>query len=50
MLQSDITKLKKKYIVFMGRVVPELVSSWIDKFEEKTGWNRHKLYHKTTKN
>ena len=50
MLQSDITKLKKKYIVYMGRVVPELTSSWIDKFEEKTGWNRYKLYHKTTKN
>lgn len=49
-LQKDIVKLKKKYIVFMGNVVPELISTWIDKFEDKTGWNRYKMSHKSTKN
>lgn len=49
-LQTDITKLKKKYIVFMGKIVPELISTWIDRFEGKTGWNRYKLSHKSTKN
>ena len=49
-LQTDITKLKKKYIVFMGEAVPESASKWLDKFEEKTGWKRNSLMHKTTKN
>ena len=45
MLQNDILKLKKKYIVFMGETTSE---KWIDKFEEKTGWNRLSISHKTT--
>ena len=49
-LQDDITKLKKKYIVFMGETVPESASKWLDKFEEKTGWKRNTLMHKSTKN
>lgn len=49
-LQKDITKLKKKYIVFMGKIVSDLISSWIDKFEEKTGWERYKFSHKSTIN
>jgi len=47
-LQTDITKLKKKYIVFMGEVVPTLVSKWIDKFEEKTGWKRNAVFNSST--
>ena len=45
MLQRDITKLKKKYIVFMGETTSE---KWIDKLEDKTGWNRQSILHKTT--
>ena len=45
MLQRDITKLKKKYIVFMGETTSE---KWIDRLEEKTGWNRVSISHKTT--
>lgn len=41
-LESDITKKKIKYVVFMGSIVPQLVSDWIDRFEEKTGWTRSK--------
>ena len=48
-LQRDITSLKKKYIVFMGEVVPEFVSTWIDRFEEKTGWKRNAVFHGMTK-
>lgn len=48
-LQRDITSLKKKYIVFMGEVVPEFVSTWIDRFEEKTGWKRNVVFHGMTK-
>ena len=48
-LQTDISNLKKKYIVFMGETVPESASKWLDKFEEKTGWKRKSLMHKTTK-
>lgn len=42
-LQTDILKFKKKYIVFMGEIVPELISKWIDRFEEKTGWSRKRI-------
>lgn len=45
MLQDDILKLKRKYIVFMGRVSEEMTSEWIDRFEEKTGWDRKRLYY-----
>ena len=45
MLQTDITKLKKKYIVFMGETTSD---KWIDKLEDKTGWNRQSILHKTT--
>lgn len=45
MLQNDVTKLKKKYVVFMGETKDE---KWIDKIEEKTGWNRLSISHKTT--
>lgn len=45
MLQDDVIKAKKKYIVFMGEVVPDRVSQWIDKFEEKTGICRLSLGH-----
>ena len=48
-LQNDITKLKKKYIVFMGEAVPDAASKWLDKFEEKTGISRKSLMHKSTK-
>lgn len=47
MLEKDITKLKKKYIVFMGETTSE---KWIDKIEEKTGWNRNSILHKSTSN
>lgn len=49
-LEKDVSKLKRKYIVFMGKVAKPLKTSWIDKFEDKTGWNRNKLFHKTTRN
>lgn len=49
-LQQDIKSLKKKYIVFMGETVPDAASKWLDKFEEKTGWKRKSLMHKSTKN
>lgn len=39
-LQSDLEKMKKKYVVFMGHIVPQLVSEWIERFEDKTGWTR----------
>ena len=42
-------KAKKKYIVFMGKIVPELVTKWMDKFEEKTGWKRNAIKHNVTK-
>lgn len=45
MLQEDITKLKKKYIVFMGETNSE---KWVEKFENKTGWKRSAITHKTT--
>ena len=45
MLQKDITKLKKKYIVFMGETTSK---KWIDRLEGKTGWNRQSIFHKTT--
>ena len=48
-LQDEITKLKKKFIVFMGEAVPDAASKWLDKFEEKTGINRKSLMHKSTK-
>jgi len=49
-LQYDINKMNKKFIVFMGETVPESASKWLDKFEEKTGWKRKSLMHKSTKN
>lgn len=49
-LQDDINKMKKKYIVFMGETVTDSASKWLDKFEEKTGWKRNSLMHKSTKN
>lgn len=48
-LQEDVMKEKKKYIVFMGKIVPELVTKWMDKFEEKTGWKRNAIKHNVTK-
>lgn len=45
MLQKDVVKLKKKYIVFMGETNS---NKWVDKIEEKTGWNRLSILHKTT--
>jgi len=45
MLEKDVEKLKKKYIVFMGETFSE---KWIDKLEDKTGWNRQSILHKTT--
>ena len=45
MLQKDISKLKKKYIVFMGETTSD---KWIDRLEDKTGWNRQSILHKTT--
>ena len=47
MFEKDITKLKKKYIVFMGETKSK---KWIDKIEEKTGWNRNSILHKSTSN
>lgn len=47
MLERDVSKLKKKYIVFMGETTNE---KWIDKIEEKTGWNRNSILHKSTSN
>lgn len=47
MLQRDITNLKKKYIVFMGETTSP---KWIDKIEEKTGWNRISISHKKRAN
>ena len=45
MLQKDVSKLKKKYIVFMGETTSD---KWIDRLEDKTGWNRQSILHKTT--
>ena len=47
-LESDITKLKKKYIVFMGEISSSSSAKWLDKFEEKTGINRFSLTHSKT--
>lgn len=47
MFQKDVSKLGKKYIVFMGETNSP---KWIDKIEEKTGWNRISIIHKTTAN
>lgn len=47
-LQTDIEKLKVKYVVFMGKVSKASNSTWIDRIEEKTGWERHKLFHRNT--
>ena len=48
-LQADILSLKKKYIVFMGEIVPDLITKWIDRFEEKTGWKRNAIFKTNTK-
>ena len=45
MLQKDAIRLKKKYIAFMGETKS---TKWLDKIEEKTGWNRNSIIHKTT--
>ena len=47
MLQKDITNMKKKYIVFMGETTS---TKWLDKIEEKTGWNRISISHKKRAN
>lgn len=47
MLQDDVIKAKKKYIVFMGETVTEAASKWLDRLEDKTGQNRTSLLHKT---
>lgn len=47
-LQTDVMALGKKYIVFMGELASGLVSEWIDKFEEKTGWKRDVMWHSKT--
>lgn len=49
-LEKDITNLKKRYIVFMGETKSTNIQRWLDKFEEKTGWKRKSLMHKTTAN
>ncbi len=49
-LEKDITSLKKRYIVFMGETKSTNIQRWLDKFEEKTGWKRKSLMHKTTAN
>ena len=45
MLQKDAIRLKMKYVAFMGQTKS---TKWIDKIEEKTGWNRNSIIHKTT--
>lgn len=47
-LLTDVTNLKKKYIVFMGELAPGLISQWIDNFENKTGWKRYVMSHSKT--
>ena len=37
-IQNNIFKMKRKYIVFMGKVADAV--KWIDKIHEKTGWPR----------
>lgn len=39
-LEADISKLKKKYIVFMGIVNSDAAPKWLDRLQEKTGWPR----------
>lgn len=39
-LYRDITKMKRKYIVFMGEVSTSASSKWLDRLVEKTGWSR----------
>ena len=39
-LETDIAKLNKKYIVFMGMVNTESSPKWLDRLQEKTGWPR----------
>lgn len=47
MLQEDVLKLGKKYIVFMGETTS---TKWLDKIQEKTGWNRYSIMHNKTAN
>ena len=47
-LEKDISKLNKKYIIFMGETKATNIKKWLDKMEDKTGWKRNSLMHKTT--
>ena len=49
-LETDVSRLKRKYIVFMGEAAKDTSTKWLDKFEDKTGWNRISLMHKSTAN
>ena len=47
-LEKDVSKLNKKYVVFMGETRATNIKKWLDKMEDKTGWKRNSLMHKTT--
>lgn len=39
-MQKDILSLKRKYIVFMGKVTAYQKKKWIERIQEKTGWDK----------